>query len=94
MNFITNGYKRLDQLVRSKATCSFNLFVFFSVVYQVWVLYSFVPGVCDGVFKVWHKDFLWIHDGGKSVTTWIGEVSELLKTKQLSSKVNQLFRLL
>ncbi|XP_071810128.1 uncharacterized protein [Asterias amurensis] len=43
-------------------------------------------GVCDGVFKVWHNDFLWIHDGGKSVTTWIGEVSELLKTKQLSSK--------
>ncbi len=45
--------------------------------------------VCDGVFKVWHYDVLWIHDGGESVTTWIGEVaSKLLQRNQLSSKVN------
>ncbi|XP_038076477.1 leucine-rich repeat-containing protein 1-like isoform X2 [Patiria miniata] len=41
-------------------------------------------GVCDSPLRIWKYDIVWLHDGEKSVQSWINTMSEKLRNKKLT----------
>ncbi|XP_022109787.1 leucine-rich repeat-containing protein 40-like isoform X2 [Acanthaster planci] len=43
-------------------------------------------GVCDGPFKVWQQDILWIRDNDVKVVAWVHDMAERLEDNHVISK--------